>query len=205
MGHGFGKGGAGSVFSELWDLLRVYRGEGVFAPLGSPSGRGVAVVLGSQVRRGGRPSGTLLARTRHAAGLYERGVAQTLLPTGGLGEHGPSEAEVMAKVLRQGGIPEARIIREDRARNTRESARFVAALAKEEGLEDLILVTDPLHCVRTVGAFRAEGLSVRASPAYRSPMWRIGMLRRGQVAREAVAIVGYRVRRWIENRLHYRR
>ena len=192
--------GAGSVFSELWDLVRVFRGEDVFAAKGTLAGGGVAVVLGAQVRRGGRPSGTLLARTRHAAGLYERGLVETVLPTGGLGEHGPSEAEVMAKVLRQSGVPDANIILEDRARNTRESARYVEELAGKRRLDGLVLVTDPLHCVRTVGAFRAEGLSVTASPAYDSPMWRNGVLRRGQLAREAVAIVGYRMRRWIETR-----
>ena len=195
---GRGEGSSGSVFSELRDLVRVYRGVDVF---GERHHRdpGVAVVLGAQVRRGGRPSGTLLARTRHAARLYLRGEVGLVLPTGGLGEHGPAEAEVMAEILRREGVPEGAILPEDRAKSTWDSGRYVAALARKRGLENLLVVTDPLHCVRTLGTFQAEGLTVHASPAYESPMWRNGVLRRGQFMREAVAIVGYRARRWLGN------
>lgn len=193
------KGAPDSVLTELRVLARVYRGEDVFGGCEQGGRRAVAAVLGAQVRRGGRPSGTLLARTRHAARLYLRGAVGLVLPTGGLGEYGPTEAEVMSKILRQDGVPEGKILPEDRARNTWESSRYVAALAREKGLGELVVVTDPLHCVRTVGAFRAAGLDVRASPAYGSPMWRNGVLRRGQLMREAVAIVGYRVRRWVES------
>ena len=190
------EGATGSVFSDLRVLVRVYRGEDVFSGEHGRDGRAAAVVLGAQVRRGGRPSGALLARAGHAAGLYARGEVGVVIPTGGVGEHPPSEAEVMAKILKEGGVPDDKILLEGRARNTGESARFVAALARERGLEDLVVVTDPLHCVRTVGAFRAEGMDAWASPAYGSPMWRNGGLRRGQFLREAAAIVGYGVRRW---------
>ena len=65
-------------------------------------------------------------------------------------------------------------------------------------MEDMVVVTDPLHCVRTVGAFRTEGIDAAASPVYGSPMWRNRAQRRGQLLREAVAIVGYGVRRWAQ-------
>lgn len=185
------------MLRDLRALARVYREEDVFS--GEHGRAAAAVVLGAQVRRGGRPSGVLMARARHAAGLYERGEVGVVIPTGGVGEHPPSEAEVMAGILRGDGVPREKILLEERARNTRESARFVAALARERGLEDLVVVTDPLHCVRTVGAFRAEGMDARASAVYGSPMWRNGALRRGQFLREAAAIVGYGVRRWAEN------
>jgi hypothetical protein len=64
----------GSVLSDLRLLVRVYRGKDVFSGGRPPDGHAAAaVVLGAQVRRGGRPSGVLLARARHAAGLYARG------------------------------------------------------------------------------------------------------------------------------------
>lgn len=196
MKAGFERGTRGSILSDLRALARVYRGEEVFGG-GLRGGRdAVAVVLGAQVRRGGRPSGALLARARHAAGMYARGEVGAVIPTGGVGEHPPSEAEVMARILREGGVPEERILPEERARSTRESARLVAALARERGLGDLAVVTDPLHCVRALVAFRAEGLSAWALPVYSSPMWRIGRLRRGQFLREAGAIVWYRMGLW---------
>ena len=194
-----GKRATGSMLSDLWVLVRAYRGEDVFSGGRSPDGHAAAAVLGAQVRRGGRPSEVLLARARHAAGLYARGEVGAVVPTGGVGEHPPSEAEVMARILREGGVPLEKILLEGRARNTRESARLVAVLAREKRLEYMVVVTDPLHCVRTVGAFRAEGMDAAASPVYGSPMWRNRALRRGQLLREAAAIVGYGVRRWAQN------
>ncbi|MCA3748520.1 MAG: YdcF family protein, partial [Rubrobacter sp.] len=69
------------------------------------SGAEVAVVLGSQVLPGGRPSGTLMARTLHAARLYAAGRVRLLIPTGGVGQHPPSEAEIMSRILRDAGVP----------------------------------------------------------------------------------------------------
>jgi uncharacterized SAM-binding protein YcdF (DUF218 family) len=45
-----------------------------------------------------------------------------LVPTGGLGKHPPPEAEVMARVLREEGVPEEVVMIEDRALNTWDSA-----------------------------------------------------------------------------------
>jgi uncharacterized SAM-binding protein YcdF (DUF218 family) len=182
-----------SLIGELRALVRVYRGGSVFPEGGVPDE--AAVVLGTQVLPGGRPSGPLRARTLHAARLYVAGEVGLVIPTGGVGEHPPSEAEVAAGVLRGAGVPEECILVEGEARNTRESARLVAAMARERGIRSVLLVTDPLHCVRAVGAFRAEGLSVRASPAYASPMWRKRGARLGQFLREIAAVVWYRIRR----------
>ncbi len=183
-----------SLIGELWALVRVYRGEPVF-PEGVSYGIRTAVVLGAQVLSGGRPSGTLRARTRHAARLYADGEVELLIPTGGVGENPPSEAEVMSGILREAGVSERDILLEGEARNTWESARLVAAMAGERGIRSVVIVTDPLHCVRTLGAFRSEGLPAWASPVYGSPMWRKRWPRRGQFIREIGAVVWYRIRR----------
>jgi uncharacterized SAM-binding protein YcdF (DUF218 family) len=180
-----------SLLGEFWALVRVYRGEPIF-PEGSAE---VAVVLGAQVLRGGRPSATLQARSRHAARLYAGGEVALVIPTGGVGEHPPSEAEVMARILRQAGVPEEDILLEEEARSTRESARLAAAIARERGIRNLLLVTDPLHCVRAVEAFRVEGFEAQVSPVYSSPMWYRRGMRRGQFAREVGALLWYRMRR----------
>ena len=184
------------MLSDLRALIRVYRGESVPGCSTPPNARVAAVVLGAQVRAGGKPSGTLLARARHAAALYARGAVGAVIPTGGVGEHPPSEAEVMARILREAGVPEQGIWPEDRARSTRESARLVAVLARARGVGAVAVVTDPLHCVRALGAFRAEGLSAWAAPVYSSPMWRRSELRRRQLVRELGAVVWYRARLW---------
>jgi len=184
---------SGGLVGELRRLLGVYLG-GERAPDPSEGRPRYAVVLGTQVLPGGRPSRTLEARVRHAARLHAAGRADRILVTGGVGKHPPSEAEVMARVLRREGVPGEAIRLEDEAESTWDSARLVAGLVAGEGVKEVLAVTDPLHCVRTVAAFRRAGLIARAEPVYSSPMWRVPWLRRGQLLRESGALVWYRVR-----------
>jgi uncharacterized SAM-binding protein YcdF (DUF218 family) len=184
-----------SLIRELRALVRLYRGGSVLQENGAAAESEAAIILGAQVLPGGKPSATLRARVWHAARLYADGEVWLVIPTGGVGEHPPSEAEVAAGMLRRAGVPEEAILPEGKARNTRESARLVAAIIRRRGIRSVVVVTDPLHCVRTVGTFQAEGLPVWASPVYSSPMWRKPKLRRAQFLREIAAIVWYRVRR----------
>ncbi len=185
---------SGGFIGELCRLTRVYlRGERAHIPAGEGRPR-FAVVLGTQVLPGGKPSRTLDARVRHAARLYAAGRVERILVTGGVGKHPPSEAEVMARILREEGVPEGAVLIEDEAESTWDSARLVAALAAGEGVSEVLVVTDPLHCVRTAAAFRRAGLIAWAEPVYSSPMWRVPWLRRGQFLREGGALVWYRVR-----------
>jgi uncharacterized SAM-binding protein YcdF (DUF218 family) len=100
----------------------------------------------------------------------------------------------MARILREEGVPGEAVRLEDEAESTWDSARLVTDLAAEEGVAEALVVTDPLHCVRTVAAFRRAGLIAWAEPVYSSPMWRVPWLRRGQFLRESGALVWYRVR-----------
>lgn len=184
---------------DLRKLYGVYRGERVFEEPDEVSARSI-VVLGTQVLAGGRPSRTLQARTMHAADLYHRGDTGVIVVTGGLGEHGPTEAEVMVRLLGDRGVPEGVILAEDRARNTWESAVLVAPMLRERGIAGARLVTDPLHCVRAVEAFREAGVRAYAEPVYSSPMWRYPLPRRGQFIRESGAIVWYRMRHGVGSR-----
>ncbi len=184
-----------SLTRQLRTLFNVYHGKRLPPMLEEvPDSTRVAVVLGTQVLSGGRPSRTLEARVRHAAGLYKEGRVGLLVPTGGLGNHPPSEAEVMARILREEGVPEDAVLLEDRALNTWDSARLVAGMADKLGIRSVVVVTDPLHCVRTVAAFRKAGLMAWAEPVYSSPMWRGKWRRRGQLVREIGALAWYRMR-----------
>jgi uncharacterized SAM-binding protein YcdF (DUF218 family) len=183
----------GGIFGELNELLGVYlgRSSGAGGAEGSPR---VAVILGAQVLPGGRPSSTLEVRTRHAGELYARGRVGTLIPTGGEGEHPPGEAVVMSAILQEMGVPEAAILREDKAGSTWESALRVAEIARRRGIREVLVVTDPLHCVRTAASFRRVGLRAVPEPVYSSPMWRKKWSRRGQFSRESGALLWYRIR-----------
>lgn len=183
------------IYRDFRVLLGVYRGERVPLACDDAGERPrLGVVLGAQVLPGGRASRTLEARARHAARLYREGELDLLIPTGGLGEHPPSEAEIMARILREAGVPDEALLLEDRALNTWDSAVLVAGMARKLGVTEARAITDPLHCVRAVRAFRTAGLPACAEPVYGSPMWRVPWMRRGQFIRELVATVWYRIR-----------
>ena len=185
----------GGILGQLGELLTVYIGRpSTSVPDGSRARPRVAVVLGAQVLPGGRPSPPLEVRTRHAGELYVRGLADLLVPTGGEGEHPPAEAFVMWGILQEMGVPEAAILREDTARSTWESAVKVAEVARRRDIREVLVVTDPLHCVRTVASFSRVGLLAVAEPVYSSPMWRKKWSRRGQFVRESGALVWYWIR-----------
>jgi uncharacterized SAM-binding protein YcdF (DUF218 family) len=181
------------ILGGLNELLGVYLGRSSAASGAEGSPR-VAVILGAQVLPGGRPSSTLEVRTRHAGELYARGRVETLIPTGGEGEHPPGEAVVMSAILQEMGVPEAAILREDKAGSTWESALRVAEIARRRGIREVLVVTDPLHCVRTAASFNRVGLRAVAEPVYSSPMWRKKWSRRGQFSRESGALLWYRIR-----------
>ena len=183
------------LLEDLKLLLHVYR-NGPKAYVGD-QGRAevrVAAIMGAQVLRGGRASRTLDARVRHAARLLRSGDVELLIPTGGLGEHPPKEAALMAEILSSEGVPREAILPEDAALNTWDSAVRVARISEDNDIECVRVITDPLHCVRTVWAFEVAGLGALAEPAYESPMWRKPWSRRSQLVREAVALVWYRLR-----------
>ncbi len=183
----------GGLVGDLLDVIRVYRGKLPEAAKDADSAR-VAVILGAQVLKGGRPSPTLEARTIHAARLYAEDKVSLLVPTGGTGEHPPSEAEVMAGILGREGVPTRDILLEEKALNTWESARLTAEILRPRGVREVRVVTDPLHCARAVWAFGEAELIAWAEPVYSSPMWRKRGSRRGQLAREMGAVIWYRVR-----------
>jgi len=92
-------------------------------------------------------------RARHAASLFLGGHTPRLLLTGGpTGENDQSEAELMASVVRDAGVPETAILLETRSRTTVENfSHSVALLAGENLLRSLTtvhLVSCPWHMRR---------------------------------------------------------
>lgn len=130
----------------------------------------VIVVLGAAVWPGGKPSQAMRRRVRHAVELFRMGRADALIVTGGVGRHPPSEAEVMSGLAQAQGVPEERIIREDTAASTLQSAAVCAGILREKGWTTALIVSDPYHILRSVFLFRrfgvrAVGSATRVGPA----------------------------------------
>lgn len=153
----------------------------------------VLVVLGAAVWPGGEPSPTLLRRCNAAIALWHRGGFDLVIPSGGVGRHPPAEAEVMARLLREGGVPAGSIRPEPRAATTMETAENVLRML-EDGTADIVAVTDGYHALRTRIAFRAWGRDVQiASAARAEPRPRLRVTAR-QWLRETLALPFYLVR-----------
>ena len=63
-------------------------------------------------------------------------------------------------MLRDGGVPDEAIVRERASRDTRDNARFAAAILRERGLEDVLVVTCSWHLARATMLFERAGLAV---------------------------------------------
>jgi uncharacterized SAM-binding protein YcdF (DUF218 family) len=112
----------------------------------------------------GRPSPVYRARLDHALVLYHRGIAPLIITLGGPGGDQFTEGSVGEGYLISKGVPEQAIIAETESRNTEESARRIAVIARVNGLHRLVVVSDDTHMFRIHAICAAEGLDVLTSP-----------------------------------------
>ncbi len=112
----------------------------------------------------GRPSPVYRARLDHALELYHRGIAPLIITLGGSGGDAYSEGSVGEEYLISKGVLEEDIIAETESRNTEESARRIAVIARVNGLHRLVIVSDGTHMFRIHAICAAEGLDVLTSP-----------------------------------------
>lgn len=153
------------------------------------------VVLGA-AQYNGRPSRVLEARLDHAHELYERGVAEVIVVTGGRQEGDPfTEAGAGYQYLRDLGVPDDDLLREENGTNTWESLAAASRFLDERGIDDVVLVSSPYHNYRLVDVAEDVGLTAHASPAGGDLIGATTELRR--LVRETAAVsvgrlIGYR-------------
>jgi uncharacterized SAM-binding protein YcdF (DUF218 family) len=104
------------------------------------------------------------ARLDHAFALYSRGIAPLIITLGGGGGDEYSEGAVGRDYLMGMGVPEDAIIAETESRNTEDSARRIAVIARTNELRRLVIVSDATHLFRIHAVCAANGLNVLTSP-----------------------------------------
>ena len=78
----------------------------------------------------------------------DRGLADVLVLTGGVGDHPPAESEAARSLaIELGTAPEATRV-ETRSTNTEENARFAAQLFDAPQTLRVLVVSDGYHCFR---------------------------------------------------------
>ncbi|HEX2211912.1 MAG TPA: YdcF family protein [Mycobacterium sp.] len=117
-----------------------------------------------------KPDGTMrtILHTRVLAGLAVAHIfpQAPVIVTGGNPRNGNTEAGQMRKMLRLLGLPDERIIVEDRANSTVQNARFSVPLAERAGTSGIILVTSSSHQGRADGNFADAGANVLATVSF---------------------------------------
>lgn len=149
------------------------------------------VVLGAPPTTEGSATPTIRRRMRAGVGAWKEGVAPALLLTGGPTTHARAEADIMAELARETGVPADALVLECRSTRTLENAREVRRIVVERGWRRLLLVTDATHLPCALYAFRRLGLGVegRAAPGL---VAEAGLARAAMLAlREGVAFICY--------------
>ncbi len=129
------------------------------------AGTADAIVVMGAAQYDGRPSPQLAARLDHVVELWPQGRAPLVVATGG-NRPGDrfTEAQASAAYLEERGVPADAVLLEDQGTNSYESLRGVAALLKARGLDEVLIVTDPYHSLRTKLIAEQVGLTAHVSP-----------------------------------------
>jgi len=118
--------------------------------------------------------GGVEGRVEHALKLYQQGLADYIIVSGGIGpfskDPNKTEAEIMADYLIKFGVPEDRIWIENESTNTSENVHNTMSIIIHEAFDhpgipvNPIVVTSSFHLKRTLALFEEELWSFRFAP-----------------------------------------
>lgn len=110
---------------------------------------------------GCRPgSGAFARRAKVARDVYDVRQPTLLVACGGRDWGGRIEADELARLLEDGGIPSDAILRERVSLDTRGNALEAARLLRPRGIREVVLVTCTWHLPRARRLFERAGLEV---------------------------------------------
>jgi uncharacterized SAM-binding protein YcdF (DUF218 family) len=113
-----------------------------------------------------------LVRLMEGIRIYRKFPGAKLLLSGGGAFDPISEAEVMARVAREMGVPEKDIILESKSKDTKDEALFIKPIV---GNEPFVLVTTASHIPRSMALFKKLGMNPIPSPIGHSVKDRQGL------------------------------
>ena len=161
------------------------------------SDRTLIVVFGAAVRADGSPSPTLARRIGYAAAAAEWDPSADLFCSGGVGQAGPSEASVMARLL-AGSVSASRLHLDEASVDTLETVRAAARFFHMGAYNRCLSCTDAYHQPRVGMLFALYGIRCRPIrlPARGARQLRIKMGLREVAALpyDLVAGIGARIR-----------
>ena len=125
-----------------------------------------AIAVFGAAEYSGRPSPVLHARLDHAVDLYRKQIAPLVITLGGGSDKdsGNTEGGVGRDYLLANGIPFGSIIAETRSIDTEQQVHRLAAIARENNLHHIVVVSDGTHLFRIRELCKDAGLDVYTSP-----------------------------------------
>jgi uncharacterized SAM-binding protein YcdF (DUF218 family) len=125
-----------------------------------------AIAVFGAAEYSGHPSPTFHARLDHAVDLYREQIAPLVITLGGGNDKdsGNTEGGVGRDYLLANGIPFGDIIAETRSIDTDQQVHRLAAIAHENNLHHIVVVSDGTHLFRIRELCKDAGLDVYTSP-----------------------------------------
>ena len=125
-----------------------------------------AIAVFGAAEYSGHPSPVLHARLDHAVELYRKKIAPLVITLGGGTDkdYGNTEGGVGRDYLLANGIPFGSIIAETRSTDTDQQVHRLAAIARENNLRHIVVVSDATHLFRIRELCKDAGLDVYTSP-----------------------------------------
>lgn len=105
-----------------------------------------------------------IERALYARHLFLADKAPLILISGGSAPGWRPEAEIVADLLVDLGVPRAALLTESKSRNTRQNALFSQSLLQERRINRVLLVTSAYHMKRAQATFQAVGVEVIPAP-----------------------------------------
>ncbi|GER94796.1 hypothetical protein A45J_2561 [hot springs metagenome] len=113
----------------------------------------------------GAPSEDMLGRILTAVRLQKKLNVHVIVSGGVVFEGKKPEAPIVRRFLTDLGVPDKKIIIEDKGRDTIENARYTSEICKRFGYKKPLLVTSAYHMKRSVMSFEKVGIKVMPFPA----------------------------------------
>lgn len=163
--------------------------------------RPAIVIFGAAVRADGAPSPALARRIAYAARAAEAWPEAPIFCSGASDGIGPSEASVMARILRERGVAPGRLTLDEESRDTLQSVLAAGRFLRRRGLSGVVACSDRYHLPRIrllfwlLGFTSAPGPTAPGRAGTRWRHWTRMRLREGLALPYDAAIVLTRRRR----------
>lgn len=160
-------------------------------PAAMPAASPLIVIFGAAIRPDGEPSAALLRRIGYGLEAAQRHPDAPILCSGGAPRPGPTEASIMARILRREGVAPERLILDEASLNTLDNVAAAVRCVREGDHAEVIACSDAYHLPRIRMKLALHGVKCRPGPVSWGPA-RGGVLHwLGMSLREGVAISYY--------------